>query len=117
MTCTSIWVKIPKLCHNTPLSIFSLGKGRESLRLKTLHKKLITSALSDLPSARNDFNKALTTHVKIAQNMYIFPRISHLSSKRREQNLAHLFPVYNPSKKAHPQHKIQAFLDAERHEF
>ena len=24
---------------------------------------------------------------------------------------------YNPSKKAHPQHKIQAFLDAERHEF
>ena len=30
--------KIPKLCHNTPLSIFSLGKGRESLHLKTLHK-------------------------------------------------------------------------------
>ena len=27
-----VWVKIPKLCHNTPLSIFSLGKGRESLR-------------------------------------------------------------------------------------
>ena len=28
-----------------------------------------------------------------------------------------LFPVHNPSKKAHPQHKIQVFLDAERHEF
>ena len=28
-----------------------------------------------------------------------------------------LFPVYDPSKKAHPQHEIQAFLDAERHEF
>ena len=28
-----------------------------------------------------------------------------------------LFPVHNPSKKAHPQHKIRAFLDAERHEF
>ena len=28
-----------------------------------------------------------------------------------------LFPVYNPSKKAHPQDEIQAFLDAERHEF
>ena len=27
MTHTSVWVKIPKLCHNTPLSIFSLGKG------------------------------------------------------------------------------------------
>ena len=33
-TRTLVWVKIPKLCHNTPLSIFSLGKGRESLRLK-----------------------------------------------------------------------------------
>ena len=28
-----------------------------------------------------------------------------------------LFSVYDPSKKAHPQHEIQAFLDAERHEF
>ena len=56
-------------------------------------------------------------YVKIAQNMYIFLPILHLSSNRREQNLAHLFPVYNPSKKAHPQHKIQAFLDAERHKF
>ena len=27
------------------------------------------------------------------------------------------FPVHDPSKKAHPQHKIRAFLDAERHEF
>ena len=49
--------------------------------------------------------------------MYIFPRILHLSSNRREQNSAHLFPVYDLSKKAHPQHKIRAFLDAERHEF
>ena len=38
MTRTSVWVKIPKLCHNTLLSIFFLGKGRESLHLKTLHK-------------------------------------------------------------------------------
>ena len=37
-TRTLVWVKIPKLCHNAPLSIFSLGKGRESLHLKTLHK-------------------------------------------------------------------------------
>ena len=28
-----------------------------------------------------------------------------------------IFSVYDPSKKAHPHHKIQAFLDAERHEF
>ena len=38
ITHTLVWVKMPKLCHNTPLSIFFLGKGRESLRLKTLHK-------------------------------------------------------------------------------
>ena len=57
MTLTSVWVKILKLCHNTPLSIFSLGKGRESLCLKTLHKKLITSVLSDLPPAQNDLAK------------------------------------------------------------
>ena len=28
-----------------------------------------------------------------------------------------LFLVHDPSKKAHPQHEIRAFLDAERHEF
>ena len=63
--------KIPKLCHNTPLSIFSLGKGRESLCLKP-YIKLITSVLSDLPPAHNDLDKASTMHLKIAQNMYIF---------------------------------------------
>ena len=26
-------------------------------------------------------------------------------------------PVYDPSKKAHPQHEIQTFLDAELHKF
>ena len=71
MTHTSVWVKIPKLHHNTPLSIFSLGKGRESLRLKP-YIKLITSALSDLPPACNNLDKASMTHLKIAQNMYIF---------------------------------------------
>ena len=28
-----------------------------------------------------------------------------------------IFSVHDPSKKAHPHHKIRAFLDAERHEF
>ena len=71
MTHTLVWVKIPKLCHNTPLSIFFLGKGRESLHLKP-YIKVITSALSDLPPACNDLDKASTTHLKIAQNMSIF---------------------------------------------
>ena len=76
MTRTLVWVKIPKLCHSTLLSIFSLGKGRESLHLKP-YLKLITSALSDLPPACNDLDKASMTHLKIAQNVYIFSRKFH----------------------------------------
>ena len=70
-TCTSVWVKIPKLCHNTPLSIFTLGKGRESLHLKP-NIKLITSALSDLPPACNDLDKASTTYLKIPKICIFF---------------------------------------------
>ena len=40
--------------QKTSLSIFSLGKGRESLRLQTLHKKLSKSVLSALPPARKN---------------------------------------------------------------
>ena len=39
------------MLQKTPLSIFSLGKGRESLHLQTLLKKLSKSALSALPPA------------------------------------------------------------------
>ena len=41
--------KCQSYATKTPLSIFSLGKGRESLRLQTLHKKLSKSVLSALP--------------------------------------------------------------------
>ena len=72
MTRTSVWVKIPKLCHNTPLSIFSLGKGRESLHLKPYIKaKIVNCAFLPSPST-NELDKASNTHLKIAQNMYIF---------------------------------------------
>ena len=40
--------------QKTLLSIFSLGKGRESLRLQTLLKKLSKSALSALPHTRKN---------------------------------------------------------------
>ena len=73
MTRTSAWVKTPKLYHNTPLSIFSLGKGRESLHLKTLHKNYIQVHFLPCPQHEKDLDKAWTTHIKIAQNMYIFP--------------------------------------------
>ena len=56
MTRTSVWVKNTKVMpQETPLSIFSLVKGRESLCLQTLHKKLSKSALSALPPARKSF--------------------------------------------------------------
>ena len=56
MTRTSVWVKNTKVMpQKTPLSIFFLGKGRESLCLQTLHKKLSKSALSALPQARKSF--------------------------------------------------------------
>ena len=63
--------KNTKVMPQYPAIYLSLGKGRESLRLKP-YIKLITSALSDLHPAHNDLDKASTTHLKIAQNMYIF---------------------------------------------
>ena len=92
---------MPKLCHNTQLSIFSLGKGRESLRLKTLHKKLSNSALSVLPPAHKHSNldNVWMTHAKIAQNKSTFPQISHLSSNRRVRNLAFYFQFTTPARK------------------
>ena len=50
-------------------AIYLFGKGRESLRLQTLHKKL--SALSVLPLAHkkhSDSDNVWTTHAKIDQN-------------------------------------------------
>ena len=47
--------KYQSYATKTLLSIFSLGKGRESLRLQTLHKKLSKSALSALPPACKSF--------------------------------------------------------------
>ena len=48
-----------------------LGKGRKSLHLKP-YLKLSTSALSDLPPACNDLDKASMTHLKNCPKMYIF---------------------------------------------
>ena len=92
---------MPKLCHNTPLSIFSLGKGRESLRLKTLRKKLSKSALSALPPAHKHSNSdnVWTMHAKISQNKSTFLQILHLSSNRRVHNLAFYFQFTTPARK------------------
>ena len=109
MTRTSAWVKIPKLCHNTPLSIFSLGKGRESLCLKP-YIKLITSALSDLPPAHNDLDKASMMHLKIAQNMYIFSRKFCTFPVTEENEIQHIyFQFMTPAKKLTHNTKFKHF--------
>ena len=104
-----VWVKIPKLCHNTLLSIFSLGKGRESLHLKP-YIKLITSALSDLPPACNDLDKASTTHLKIAQNMYIFSREFHTFPVTEGNKIWHIYFQFTiPARKLTHNTKFECF--------
>ena len=101
--------------QKTLLSIFSLGKGRESLRLQTLHKKL--SALSALPPARkkhSDSDTVWTTHAKIDQNKFTFPQILHLSSNRRVRNLTLYFQFTTPAREL--THRTK-FVHPERHEF
>ena len=118
MTRTSVWVKIPKLCHNTLLSIFSLGKGGNPYvskpYIKTKYKCTLPCPQHEKDS---DSDKTWTTHIKIAQNMDIFPMNFAPFQQQKGMKFSILFPVYNPGKKALPQDKIRAFLDAERHEF
>ena len=103
--------------QKTPLSIFSLGKGRESLRLQTLHKKLSKSALSALPPAHkkhSDSDNVWTMHAKIDQNKFTFPQILHLSSNRRVCNLTLYFQFTTPAREL--THRMK-FKYPERHEF
>ena len=77
----------------TPISIFSLGKGRESLRLQTLHKKLSKSALSALPPSTQIIliqtlcGRCTQKLTKIDQMQFTLPQLSHPSSNRRVHNL------------------------------
>ena len=79
-----------------PLSIFSLGKGRESLCLQTLQKKLSKSALSALPPSTQKHSDSDTVDdahqklTKIDQIRFTLPQLLHLSSNRRVRNL----PLY-----------------------
>ena len=92
---------MPKLCHNTLLSIFSLGKGRESLHLKTLHKKLSKSVLSALPPACKIKIQTMCGRrtPKLPKISLLFPQILHLSSNRRVCNLAFYFQFTTPARK------------------
>ena len=102
--------------QKTLLSIFSLGKGRESLRLQTLHKKLSKSVLSALPPAcRNILIQTLCGRCtpKLTKKSLTFPQILHLSSNRRVHNLTVYFQFTTPARELthrmkfiHPERRI-----------
>ena len=79
MTRTLIWVKkYQSYATKTPLSIFSLGKGRESLHLQTLHKKKKKlSKVRFLPcppqhTNHSDSDTVWMTHAKINKKLTKF---------------------------------------------
>ena len=50
---------------------FLLGKGGNPYASDPMKSYIIASALSDLPPACTELDKASTMHLKTAQNMYI----------------------------------------------
>ena len=109
--------KYQSYATKTPLSIFSLGKGRESLRLQTLHK-LSKSALSALPLAciliQTLCGRRTPILTKIDQIKFTLPQLSHLSSNRRVCNLPLYFQLTTPARELTNRTK---FVHPERHEF
>ena len=110
-TRTSVWVKIPKLCHKTPLSIFFLGKGRESFISDFIKNQNLVRflpcppACKYFPKIRHCVDDARQNSHKIDHKI-TFLQISHLSSNRRVRNLTLYFQFTNPNKRAHPQHEF-----------
>ena len=58
--------------QNAPLSIFFLGKRRESLHLKPYEKLSVQVRFLTCSPACTKLEKASTTHLKIAQNVYFY---------------------------------------------
>ena len=96
-TRTSVWVKIPKLCHKNPAIYLFLGKGRESFVLDFIKNPKL-SVLSALPSSTQNIfqvqalcgRRTPKNSHKIDQKIH-FLHISHLSSNRRVRNLTLYF--------------------------
>ena len=94
--------KCQSYATKTPLSIFSLGKGRESLRLQTLHKK--KSALSALPPSTQIIliqtlcGRRTPKLTKIDHMQFTLPQLLHLSSNRRVRNLQLYFQFTTPAR-------------------
>ena len=98
--------KLKSYATNAPLSIFSLGKGRETLMPQNLLKsfKVLHSALSDqkpLQCTSLDLQCVCDTLQKlsICSKLHVHsPQISHFSSNRREQNSAPPFQFVTPGR-------------------
>ena len=96
--------KCQSYATKTLLSIFSLGKGRESLHVQTLHKKLSKSALSALPPSMQIIliqtlcGRRTPKLTKIDQMQFTLPQLSHLSSNRRVRNLQFYFQFTTPAR-------------------
>ena len=58
--------------QNAPLSIFLLGKGMESLRLKPYEMLSLQVRFLTCSPACTKLDKASTTHLKIAQKCIFF---------------------------------------------
>ena len=122
-TRTLVWVKIPKVMpQNPPLSIFFLGKGRESFVSDFIKTKKL-SVLSALPSStQNIFLSSGTVwtthtkkkiHTKLTQKIH-FLQILHLSSNRRVRNLTLYFQFTTPARELTHRMKFEC---PGRHEF
>ena len=92
--------------QNAPLSIFFLGKGRESLCLKPYEKLSLQVCFLTCSPARTKLDQVSTMHLKIAQNVYFLLEF-HTFPVTKGNEIQHLYSSYDPNKKAHPQHKFQ----------
>ena len=93
MTRTSVWVKIPKLCHNTPLSIFFLAKGREFLCLKTLQKKKKKKTKYKCAFCPALSTKKIQVQTKRGRHTSKLPKTKYIFSRK-----FHTFPVTEGNK-------------------
>ena len=110
MTHTLVWVKIPRLCHNTPLSIFLLGKGGNPYVSKPYIKNKYKCTFCPAPSTKIRFRQSVdNTHQNCPKYVYFLLQISHLSSNRREQNLALYFQFTTPARKLTHTTKFEHF--------
>ena len=84
--------------QNAPLSIFSLGKGREYLHLKPYEKLSAQVCFLTCPPAWTKLEKASTTHLKIAQKMNILREFCTFSVTEGNK-IWHSFQNTTPTRK------------------